>query len=50
MEALGITLSDLNDPAGFAKYLETGDITFLSDDDLIMLFSDGVRVIKDAAN
>ena len=52
MEALGITLSDLNDPAGFAKYLETGDLTFLSDDDLIliMLLPDGVYVIKDAAN
>jgi len=52
MEALGITLSDLNDPAGFAKYLETGDITFLSDDDLIliMLLPDGVYIIKDATN
>jgi len=52
MEALGITLSDLNDLEGFAKYLETGDITFLNDDDLIliMLLPDAVRIIKDAAN
>lgn len=52
MEALGITLSDLNDPEGFAKYLETGNITFLSDDDLIliMLFPDGVIMYRDAVN
>ena len=51
-ETLGITLSDLNDPEGFAKYLETGDITFLNDDDLIliMLLPDGVRMIRDTVN
>jgi len=51
-ETLGITLSDLNDPEGFAKYLETGDLRFLNKDDLIliMLLPDGVRMIRDTVN